>query len=280
MLLCPHCSLPLSKINGTLACPNRHSFDIAKEGYVNLLIGHERRKILGDTREMLKARREFLEKGFYQPLSDRINKLVKISAPAVVADIGCGEGYYLGRLREYLSGREIAYVGMDISKEAVRMAAKRHPGMCFAVADVWEKIPLADGSVNVLLDIFSPRNASEFARVLAPGGALVVVIPGPAHLESIREEYGLLGIEADKEEHVLGQMSPRFRLEERIAVEYDIALTGGELAVLIRMTPNWWHRADTLRERLESVPEARTKASFVILEFCFSQSPQSSQRKK
>src|SRR5947199_1528396 len=131
LLTCPFCGTHLTQIDNTLTCTNSHTFDIAKEGYVNLL----RKKLPGDTKEMLIARRNFLEQGYYQPLSDTINALVSTALgpetpSSTLLDAGCGEGYYLGRLQAHLanqmSGTQCCYTGLDISKEAIRMAAKKY----------------------------------------------------------------------------------------------------------------------------------------------------------
>ena len=125
---CPICEGPLERVGSALKCPRGHSFDVAREGYVNLLTEKPR----GDTREMARARRTFLEQGWYAPLSDGLNVLAAqclatASAP-VVLDAGCGEGYYLGRLAEALAPAQHISVGLDISKDTVRMAARRYPG--------------------------------------------------------------------------------------------------------------------------------------------------------
>src|SRR5581483_10720478 len=153
------------------------TFDVAREGYVNLL----RKKQVGDTREMLQARRSFLEDGFYQPLSDTLNALVdsylrEIPSPANVLDAGCGEGYYLGRLQRSLDQKEQhCFLGLDIAKDGIRMAAKRYQAASFVVANLKERLVIADQAIHVLLNIFAPRNPAEFARVMVPAGRLIVV---------------------------------------------------------------------------------------------------------
>ena len=215
-LICPVCDARLAQVGNTLQCPQAHSFDVAREGYVNLLLaGRKRPKILGDTKEMLQARRSFLAQGFYDPLSDAINKRVynhltnqrhsDASFPTCVADIGCGEGYFLNRLKHHLDHQlerdDVCYFGIDISKEAARLAAKRYKEMRFVVANVNQKVLFSNNSVQVLTNIFAPRNAAEFDRVITWDGLLLIVIPSPRHLANLRSELNLLSlsIEPDKQ---------------------------------------------------------------------------------
>ena len=167
VLTCPFCLEALELESRTLICPNGHTFDIDKEGYLNLL----RKRLPGDTKEMLQARRAFLEHGFYQPLSDAINTLVAERIPSLQAisllDAGCGEGYYLGCLQQALSEQTNRCVGLDISKEAIRMAAKRYPNIDFVVANLKEPLPLQDNTFQLILNIFAPRNAPASSSLMA-----------------------------------------------------------------------------------------------------------------
>ena len=297
MLLCPVCSEPLTLIGATCSCPRHHTFDVAREGYINLLVGGAR-GMAGDTKEMLRARRAFLEHGFYAPLSEHVdtialNYLTSHSSPyvgrgtahhdeamaaeqPVALDAGCGEGYYLGRLREALEVRfgagAFSCVGVDIAKEAARLAAKRYPAIRFAVADVKRRIPLATGSVTLSLNIFAPRNSAELARVVAPSGTLLVVIPGPHHLAELRERYGLLGIEPEKERHIAAQLAREFAQTESSPLEYMMDLSGEDVRQLLRMTPNARHRE---RQGWEEAAHeaARVTASFLVLGFQRAWSP-------
>src|SRR6266700_2748638 len=181
LLACPFCQGALEEMGKSLVCPNKHSFDIAREGYVNLL----RKKLPGDTSEMLVARRAFLERGFYQPLSDVLNELVVtriqgMKQAVYILDAGCGEGYYLGRLWQMLAGqgaggkRDSSCLGLDISKDAIRMAARQYPEIDFVVANLKEPLVVRGQVLHFLLNVFAPRNAAEFARVLLTGGWLLV----------------------------------------------------------------------------------------------------------
>ncbi len=258
-----------------MRCSMGHSFDLAREGYVYLL-----RKplsgIAGDTKEMLLARRSFFERGHYQPLSDTLNSLALEHRPTTqgrlrVLDAGCGEGYYTGRLYDFLSAQGIPQVeclGLDIAKEAIRLAARRYKDAFFAVANLKERLPIPDDTLQILLNVFAPRNAAEFARVLSPGGLLLVALPGPAHLLELRTQFQLLNIEEHKEQHVIELFTDNFELVARRHLHYPLVLTPEEVEQVVLMTPNYWHRSDATRQELTSVSqETQTAAEFVCLLF-------------
>jgi SAM-dependent methyltransferase len=271
LLRCPICHTQLAQVGNMLKCTSNHSFDIAKEGYVNLL----RKPLPGDTKEMLLARRDFLERGFYQPLSDAINVLVvahrpDVSMPLTILDAGCGEGYYLGRLQHVLSEQwdiqPDCVIGIDISKDAVRMAAKKYNARTdFIVANLKEPLALVDNVIHVLLNIFAPRNPSEFARVLAPGGLLIVAIPNPDHLQQIRGALHLLGIEEQKEQHVIEQFADHFSYVTGETVTYMLHLSRKEIEQVVMMTPNYWHLSDETRAAMAGLEEIETQISFTCL---------------
>jgi len=263
-----------------LICP----FDISREGYVNLLLtGQKKPKILGDTKDMVRARRNFLDRGFYSPLSDAINEYVynhlvggsgtnDEPLPTCAAEIGCGEGYFIGRLKYHLDSRletgSICYFGMDISREALRLAAKRYKETRFFVANVNKKILFSDHSIRVLLNIFAPRNAGEFDRVMTGDGMLLVAIPGPGHLASLRSDLGLLDIEPNKQQRVVELFAGTFKLAEKRTMEYEMHLSGEELCDLVGMTPNYWHISEETWDGIKARKRVQTEASFTILTFC------------
>ena len=275
MLICPICDAALERGDHTLRCANGHSFDIAREGYVNLL----RERVTGqsgDTREMLQARRRFLDRGHYAPLAAAVSRLTQAhlathtgewTSPAVL-DTGCGDGYYIGTVQwsQAAAGAACRCYGADVAKDAVRLAARRYPDICFVVADIWKKLPFAGGSLHALLDIFAPRNAAEFARILAPGALLLVVIPGPRHLEELRSMLHLLGIEQEKEQHVAEQFSGAFVLRHRELLDYQLALSKEAAADLVTMTPSYRHHTPGSFALAPGV-ELHTTASFILLAF-------------
>ncbi|MBB1269464.1 23S rRNA (guanine(745)-N(1))-methyltransferase [Shewanella sp. SR44-3] len=197
--LCPLCAGELTKVTKTWSCLQGHQFDCAKEGYVNLLpVQKKNSKDPGDNKEMMQARREFLNQGYYQSLSDAVNTLAVRYAPKAkqILDLGCGEGYYSNRLftvltqaQKQLNVHESAdcqLQGLDISKTAIRYAAKRYPQMSFCVASAYE-MPFPANSVDLGLRIYAPSKAEELARVIADNGILITVSPGPMHHFAIKE---------------------------------------------------------------------------------------------
>ncbi|MDQ2742226.1 MAG: methyltransferase domain-containing protein [Chloroflexota bacterium] len=270
-LVCSVCRSPLASQPQSVVCANGHSFDRAREGYFNLLRG----KPAGDSKEMLLARRRFLQAGRYRPISDAVNAMVaghlarresngECGAAAVILDVGCGEGYYLRQLASAWradGALPLQLVGVDTSRDAIRLAARSGPALCFVVADVHELIPLASGSVEVLINIFSPRNAGEFARVIAPGGMLLIVIPQPGHLRLLRSLAPLLGIQEGKAERLLAEYGDSFEHLSTAPVEYDLVLNGDQVIDLITMSPTFRHidpeSLDALRDLAEAPADVR-----------------------
>lgn len=280
-LTCPICNAPLLRTDNTYRCVTGHSFDIAREGYVNLLPPqHRTRGMEGDMPEMLRARRRFLEAGYFAPLlkllAERVAGILDTAgslpqdysggAPCI-AEIGCGEGYYIGGIGELLReryGLSPRLCGMDLSKAAMRLAARRYPEVQFFVGDVNRRIYLADSSLRVLLDIFAPRNPAEFARVLTPGGRALIVIPAPSHLASIRAEFGLLEIQEEKEQRVLERFAGDFKLLDRAELRYPLHLPPAAVTDLIAMGPSQWHREPGWALP-QGAPPLASEAAFVIL---------------
>ena len=227
---------------------------------------HKRRGVEGDVGEMLHARRRFLDAGYYLPLLDalttRVRGIIESSAgTSVVAEVGCGEGYYIGNIAASV-GPAAAFLGTDLSKPAVKLAARRYPDVLFFVSDVHRRLYVPDATLDVLLDVFAPRNAAEFARVLRPDAAALVVLPSEKHLASARAELGLLEIEAQKERRVLESLAEDFTVVDRQQIEYALELPASAVADLVGMGPNYWHGERTRAFEGESL---RTNASFVVL---------------
>ena len=276
-LACPVCGRGLRRRPGALGCSAGHAFDIAREGYVNLLPSqHKTRGIVGDVPEMLHARRRFLERGYFRPLLELLTREVERALPepdtapagsdgrACVLEVGSGEGYYIGSIAQGPAGvGATVFLGADLSKSAARLAAKRYPHATFIVDDVNRGICVEGGTVSALLDIFAPRNPAEFARVLAPDGVALVVIPSDAHLASARTRLGLLDIQQDKERQVLDRFAIGFALSERTELRYPIELDAEAANDLAQMGPSYWHQSEE-HASLVGQPLA-TEASFVIL---------------
>ena len=280
ILICPVCKSPLQQIDRALKCRQNHTFDLAREGYANLLL--PRKKLsdtVGDNPDMLQARRRFLEAGHYALLSHAINQLVEgfltgrphSANPANILDAGCGEGYYLGRLQSHLPAvfpeSQLCFAGVDVSKTAVRYAAKRYKNGRFFVSDINTLIPVADQSVTVLLNIFAPRNPLEFARMTAPGSRLLIVIPKPCHLRAMRERFNLLQIAEDKQAGVITRFAASFQLQEVVSVEDTLTLTPQAAADLLQMTPNARHLTTADWKVVAKVEAIITEIGFDLLQF-------------
>lgn len=282
MLACPLCELPLTLTEHTLRCERGHSFDIAREGYVNLLPSTRVRET-GDTRAMLRARRAFLARGCYAPLADALNALALAhlatsvaaapASPPAILDAGCGEGYYVGGLYDALATSrppnavQPCCYGLDVSRDAARLAAKRYPAIRFVVANTHARQPFATASLAVLLNVFAPRNPTEFARVLAPGGLLLIAIPGPAHLAELRAVLPLLGIESNKREHIAAQFADAFTALAPHPVTYPMSLDAPAIHDLLAMTPSARHLPSGAWASLAALEQKEVTADFHILPF-------------
>jgi len=198
LLRCPICRLGLAARGGALVCGNGHSFDLAREGYVNLLPGVRRLPAAGgDGFAQLQRRSAFLDAGHFDfitaEIAERLQHTEVGSAGGgrQVLDAGCGTGHHLARIVAAL-GPGMTGLGLDISVAAARLSARRWPGLAFAVADLWSEWPVHDSAVDLVLNIFAPRNFAETARVLRPGGWLALVYPETNHLIELRRGYRLL----------------------------------------------------------------------------------------
>jgi 23S rRNA (guanine745-N1)-methyltransferase len=277
-LLCPVCSNPLELLppsgQSRLTCPTGHSFDAARQGYFNLLVG-KGTSFEADTAEMVQARSDFLAKGHYRALADAVAAAVVPCLPdrhAAVLDSGTGTGHYLRAVLDSAAAgnRHVGAVGLDISKFALRRAARLNPEALNLVCDVWQPLPLADNSVDAVTVIFAPRNAAEFARVLRPSGRLVIVTPRSGHLASLAAATGMLGIEEGKEARLAEAMGGHFDAEATSdVVDIALSLTRQEAADLAFMGPAGHHLGrDAVAARLAGRPEPVTaEARFQLMVF-------------
>jgi len=193
LLSCPNCKSTLTQVDKTYKCENKHSFDISKEGYLNLLIANKKSKSNpGDNKLMMGARDAFLSKGHYDFLMEKIELSVdsldafslSYSEASCLLDIGCGTGYYIRNL--FKENRIEPKIGIDISKQGVAKASKRDKISIYVVGSVFD-LPIADNSVDIILNIFSPISLMETTRVLKPGGIIIKVIPGSDHMKEVAE---------------------------------------------------------------------------------------------
>ncbi|QOC93723.1 putative RNA methyltransferase [Micromonospora craniellae] len=269
-LRCPVCGEPLGEVAaGALRCPRRHSFDIARQGYVNLLAG--RAPHGGDTTEMVAARSDFLSAGHYDlisaALADAGTRVTEeAAAPHLGSPTGAAGAYPLVVDAGAGTGRHLAAVlaavpaaiglALDVSKPALRRAARAHPRITAAVADTWQRLPLADASTALLLNVFAPRNGAEFHRVLAPTGRLLVVTPVVDHLTELVDTLGLLRVDPAKADRVATGLGGHFVEESHTEHRQELSLAGPEVTTLVGMGPSAWHTApDGLAARITALGE-------------------------
>lgn len=255
LLICPLCTEPLVLSDAGASCPARHSFDRAKQGYLNLV--NAAPPANADTAAMIAARGRFLATGRYEPMA---TALAERCTGDVLAEVGAGTGYYLAHC---LDRRPDARgVATDVSVAAIRRAAKAHPRMAAVVADTWVGLPLRTEALDTLLCVFAPRNAAEFHRVLRPAGTLLVAMPLPTHLAELRTSLGLLDIEEDKAGSLEATLAGRFEREDRWTSERRVTLAPDEVADLVGMGPNAFHTGQG--RNLPASPVAVTLATQVL----------------
>ena len=241
-IVCPICGEKLERVDRTYKCVNGHGFDMAKQGYVNLLV-KKNSKNPGDDKEMIRARLNFLNTGLYENISDKVNSHLK--GKTSILDVGCGEGYYTDRLQKE-TGAEI--FGVDISKEAIKTAARKNKDIGFIVGS-GARLPFEDESFETLLCMFSKIFSGEYNRVLKPEGHLLIVSSGKHHLLELRELlYDNVWIdEVDLDAETGGE----FELVQMEELEYKADIENNEdLMNLVRMTPYYYK---VKKERIQSL---------------------------
>ena len=247
---CPICGENM-EVNETksLVCLNNHSFDLAKKGYVNLLVGSRKDEY---HKEMLEARKQVCDRGFFNPLLEKINSLILEnmfdfqSAPIKILDVGCGEGTHLAKVLVNLknSGKftseNITGIGLDISKEGIQIASKNYHHIVWCVADL-ARIPIKDNQIDIIFNILSPSNYSEFKRVLVNNGLLLKVVPGANYLKELRNVfYSQTDKETYSNEQVIKHFSSSFDIISKEQVKYEFAVTRETLEDIISMSPLSW----------------------------------------
>ncbi|WBQ02342.1 putative RNA methyltransferase [Kribbella sp. CA-293567] len=254
VLRCPVCRDALTLAGRTANCPQRHAFDLAKQGYLNLLPSAST-GIEGDSAEMVEAREAFLAGGFYLPIREALatasaEALEKSSAEELVVEVGAGTGYYLEGVVGVRPG--VRGLALDVSRYAARRAAKVDPERIGAVvSDAWRELPVLDGAARVVLNVFAPRNATEMARILAAGGVLLVVTPNQAHLTELIGVLGLVKVDEEKERRLTESLSGSFRRTGSESVEVTMRLDHAAVERLVAMTPSARHTAKAeLAERI------------------------------
>lgn len=261
---CPLCARPLEREKSQYVCPRGHSFDRGAAGYVHLLPANQKHaKDPGDDKGMAAARTRFLDGGYYAPLRETLAQLALAHAPdrPALLDAGCGEGYYSAGLFQTLAqgGKAPRLAGVDLSKHALRRAAKRVPEGEFAVASAYH-LPLADASVGLVLNCFSPLALDEFRRVLRPGGAFLYVVPAADHLWELKQVLYDQPYR-NREEDVPYE---GFSYERVEPVEAVVDVAGEALRDLFQMTPYYWKTPREGAERLAALDGLRVRASFRV----------------
>jgi len=257
--ICPACQCILQLDHCIWRCENAHSYDVAKEGYVNLLLAqHKNSKQPGDSKEMVNGRRAFLEQGFYQPLADAISKifyqhlatLTTLSDQTKVNffDAGCGEGYYMDQVSQLCNQTDIQieFSGLDISKFAVQKAARKYSKHHFAVASTFQ-LPLENSSQDAVLQIFAPSSELEVHRVLKSNGIWITVNPAANHLYEFKQAL------YDKPtEHKAQHVTPDgFTLAQQLNLSFVMQLNESQQREnLLMMTPYYWSATAQKKQKL------------------------------
>lgn len=245
IFMCPLCRATMN-MNGSnsLLCSNSHCFDLSKYGYIHLLSSPVRRTKYD--KKMFESRHGVCRSGFFTEMMKQIRHIVSNEAGNTkrinVLDVGCGEGSHLADLVKRLRsvGSEVLGVGIDISKDAVRIASREYPGLIWCVADLAHS-PFRDKQFDVILSNFSPSNYSEFARILHDDGVLIKIVPGRDYLKELRTVlYGQIDKQTYSNEHVVTHFSKHFNLVKTRQIQYVKRINPTELKDLIRMTPLSW----------------------------------------
>lgn len=258
-LICPICGQTLQKLDREYRCGNRHSFDIARQGYVNLLTVQQKKSLHpGDTREQVASRRTFLEGGFYEPISRALCDTAReLGASGPILDVGCGEGYYSAALAQAL---EAELTGLDISKEAVRFAAAKYKNARWLCATA-AHLPVVDGSVGTLTSLFALTMPEEFKRVLGPDGLYFQVLAAQDHLLGLK---GIIYPELHLKEKDSVPEIPGFRLVKTQPIRFTFTVEGAQVQNLLSMTPHVYRISKEGAARLAATEELTDTASCVL----------------
>ena len=258
MLICPVCKAALITCDKVSKCSNGHCFDVAKEGYINLLRSNKSGDMIGDSKQSARSRRDFLNKGYYDALKKHLVSTFVDESGSLI-DICCGEGFYTAALGE---NPNMDVYGFDISKEMIRLASKRGNGTYF-VANL-ASIPIADDSFDYAIHLFAPFQEKEFCRILKPGGRIFTVVPGARHLWGLKEQLydtPYLNDEAIPE-------TVNLRHVHTVKVTDKILLNSKEdIWSVFQMTPYFYRTSDADKSKLQQIEKLETDIEFVIVEY-------------
>lgn len=281
ILRCPNCQRELAFFPGQkqATCVQGHAFDVSREGYLNLLVSHHKSsKQPGDSKEMLLARREFLSTEAYAPVALKVAEFASRGLEIIkrsglgkvqVLDIGCGEGYYMQRLQDALASQNKDGLcdlwGLDISKEAIRMATKRSISARFLVGSSF-RLPFASEAIHLATSVFSPLQWDEVFRVLVPGGIVILVYPLADHLKTLKEEiYADKTRDKDYEKYL--QAPAGFKVLDTDKIQYDFTIEKEVGPCLLKMTPHFWKIKPELREAAIENPQTDLNVSMGIVAY-------------
>ncbi|MBT7455885.1 MAG: methyltransferase domain-containing protein [Gemmatimonadetes bacterium] len=267
--MCPVCQQALRLVDRQFLCAEGHSFDVAREGYVNLVLAHQRSSSqAGDPPDSLRQRRLFLEAGDYEALANRVIEMVTSHLEGHVLDVGCGEGYLLRRLQtaavaqggnDAQPTRVAQFHGVDISREGVRMGARMSEAIAFAVGNAY-RLPVQADSVRLCLVMMAPREGAEIQRVLAADGILLCVTPGEGHLANFRKL-----VYNDARPHTPVEVPAGFHVVSEEPVSFPLNLTSKEsVSQLLEMTPYKWHMDPETYQRVRGVESLTDTADFTV----------------
>ncbi|MBA3260888.1 MAG: methyltransferase domain-containing protein [Thermoleophilaceae bacterium] len=259
LLRCPLCGAALAREGGVVGCDEGHSFDLARQGYLSLLVG-EGTAHAGDTAEMAAARERFLGGGHFDRLAGALGRAVASASPSragespCIVDLGAGTGWYLARLLDRLP--DAAGLALDVSKPALRRAARAHPRVAAVACDAWRPLPLDDRVAAAVLNVFAPRNGPEIARILRPGGMAVVVTPASHHLGELVGPLGLIGVDERKDERLAEQLQPDLEIAGTRELEWRLSLERAAARDAVAMGPSAFHASPAeLDERVAGLSE-------------------------
>ena len=257
-LICPICTEKLNQEARIWRCGRGHSFDVARQGYVNLLpVQQKHSRQPGDTREQVLSRRAFLETGVYKPIVEAVCDAAKRYAHGPVLDVGCGEGYYGVQVAQTLNSE---LTGLDISKEAVRCAAAKYKNATW-ICGTAAHLPVADGSVGLLMSMFALTMPEEFCRVLTHDGIFIQVLAAEDHLLGLKS---IIYPEVFQQEKNTRPHVPGFELVESIPVNFPFTASGEQVQNLLSMTPHFWRISAEGALRLRQTEVLEDRASCVV----------------
>lgn len=264
---CPSCNLNLVIDSHSYICTNKHTYDISKHGYVNLVLVNQKNSVNpGDNAQMMQSRNAFLNKGYYKTLAQKLSDIINLSSqtnPQKILDIGCGEGYYLHSLaHSFDKTLEHLFYGIDISKSAIQLAAKRKIDIKLAVANAYN-LPFFDTTFDTIFSIFSPVSSTEVLRLLSDSGKIIIVGPGEEHLSGLTKYIYTDVVPHSGNYHAL-DANKELILQEVIEIKKNILIQQEDILDFLRMTPYYWQVNQESKEKILELQQLETIIHFYI----------------